>query len=325
MQIRQLRHFLAAVDTGSMTLASMSQNITQPTLSRSIKTLEDELGVDLFERGHRGVQPTRYGHMLADHARSIVHGMDQALEDVGAMRAGGLGHVRIGVGSNAADPRLTAAFARIAVEAQDITLTIEYDIPDNQFARLRRGELDALVEARRPDLDSGDLDFCAIAEISMVLVARAGHPVHRLGRVPRRELAHWPWAIFHQPNADAFYRGLLELENEEHNIRVRSSSPAMLHNLLLEEDLIGMMSRVELAEYGREGRLRVISSDVRQVETSLCLITRRRSHMSGALRAVTSQLRSAFRNPVGGAPAEGSHARGACPMPPIRLGALAPV
>lgn len=312
MQLRQLRHFLAAVDTGSMTLASSAQNITQPTLSRSIKTLEDILGVELFERGHRGVRPTRYGQLLADHARSIVHGMEQALDDVGAMRAGGLGHVRIGIGSTASDERLAAVFAGLAVSEQNITLSIEYDVPDIQFAKLRRGELDALIEARRSDLDTGDLDFRPITDIAMILVARSQHPVHRRERISARTLASLPWAIFHQPNAEAFYRRLLGLVEEEHNIRVRSSSPTMLRKFLLEADLIGLMNRNELTEDLANGTLRAIDCDVPEVGTQLCLITRRRTQMSGALRVVTAHLRKVFAESAPEpAPPYSSHARAA--------------
>lgn len=294
MQIRQLRHFLAAVETGSMTLASTAQNITQPTLSRSIRTLEEQLGVDLFERGHRGVLPTRYGELLAAHARSILHGFDQAIEDVGAMRAGGLGHVRLGIGSTATDPRIAQTCAEMAVSAENITLSLDYDVPETQFARLRRGELDAIIDTLRPDLDSGDLNFRPLARLDMVLVARRGHPILERGVTPARELARWPWAIFNQPNAEAFYRGLLGLEDEDHNIRVRSSSPAMLRQLLLNADLIGLMDRTEIADCLTDGELQEIPSDMRRVEATLCVITRRRTYMSGALRVVIGRLQSAL-------------------------------
>lgn len=294
MQIRQLRHFLAAVDSGSMTLASMSQNITQPTLSRSIRTLEENLGVDLFERGHRGVLPTRYGQLLATHARSILHGFDQAVADVGAMRAGGLGHVRIGIGSTATDPRVAHAVAQLAMSPDNITLAVDYDVPETQFARLRRGELDAIIDTMRPDLDTGDLNFKPVAHVSMVLVARAGHPILAQGEVQRRDLARWPWAIFNQPNAEAFYRGLLGLDEEQQNIRVRSSSPTMLRQLLLGGDLIGLMNRVEVEDFLADGRLCEVPTDMRRVETTLCVITRRRTYMSGALRIVIKALQMAL-------------------------------
>jgi len=293
VQIRQLRHFLAAIDSGSITVASADQHITQPTLSRSIRALEDELGVELFERGHRGVHPTRYGTMLVAHARSIVRGVDRAVEEIGATRAGGMGHVRLGIGATALDPRLADTISAIVLSQDDITVTMDYDVPENQFARLRRGELDAIVDSLRPDLDMGDLTFRPIAQIAMVLVARAGHPLLARGMVNRQELARWPWAIFHQHNAEQFYRRLLQLDEEQLNVRVRSSAPAMLRNLLLAGNLIGLMNHAEVADCLEDGRLQRVHSDLDAIEATLCVITRRRAQTSGALRMILSSIQQA--------------------------------
>lgn len=286
MQIRQLRHFLATIDSGSITVASADQNITQPTLSRSIRALEDELGVELFERGHRGVLPTRYGTMLVAHARAIVRGVDRAVEEIGATRAGGMGHVRLGIGATALDPRLADTISRVVLSQDGITVSLDYDVPENQFARLRRGELDAIVDSARPDLDFGDLTFRPIASITMVLVARAGHPLLARTSVGQRELAQWPWAIFNQHNAELFYRRLLQLDDEELNVRVRSSAPSMLRNLLLAGDLIGLINQAEVADCLEDGRLQLVPSNLDRIETTLCVITRRRAQMSGALRLI---------------------------------------
>jgi len=293
VQIRQLRHFLAAIDSGSITVASADQHITQPTLSRSIRALEEELGVDLFERGHRGVLPTRYGTMLVGHARSIVRGVDRAVEEIGATRAGGMGHVRLGIGATALDPRLADTISRTVLSQDDVTVSIDYDVPENQFARLRRGELDAIIDSLRPDLDLGDLSFRSIAQISMVLVARAGHPLLDRGRVDRRELARWPWAIFHQHNAEQFYRRLLQLDEETLNVRVRSSAPSMLRNLLLAGDLIGLINHAEVIDCLEDGRLRRIPCDLGEIETTLCVVTRRRAQTSGALRLILDRIQQA--------------------------------
>jgi DNA-binding transcriptional LysR family regulator len=55
MELRQLRLFLAAAEEGSITAAARRMNLTQPGLSRQIKALEEELGVELFTRGAHSV------------------------------------------------------------------------------------------------------------------------------------------------------------------------------------------------------------------------------------------------------------------------------
>lgn len=72
MELRVLRYFLAIVDTGSAVAAAEALNTSQPSLSRQIRQLEAELGVELFERGRGRLQPTTEGRRLVPLARDIT-------------------------------------------------------------------------------------------------------------------------------------------------------------------------------------------------------------------------------------------------------------
>ena len=61
MEIRQIRYFLAVQETGSFTKASEKMFVTQPALSAAVKTLEQELGVELLRRSHKQVTLTPAG------------------------------------------------------------------------------------------------------------------------------------------------------------------------------------------------------------------------------------------------------------------------
>lgn len=83
MELRQLRHFIAVVDTGSISAAARQLNLAQPAVSTSIKKLELELRVDLFHRRERGVSITSAGEKFTHHARRVIR---QALEAKLAMQ-----------------------------------------------------------------------------------------------------------------------------------------------------------------------------------------------------------------------------------------------
>ncbi|MEM9257849.1 MAG: LysR family transcriptional regulator, partial [Pseudomonadota bacterium] len=68
----QVRAFLATSEEGSLSAAARALRLTQPTLSRQVTSLEQSLGVTLFERGHRQVQLTAAGLELLEHARSMA-------------------------------------------------------------------------------------------------------------------------------------------------------------------------------------------------------------------------------------------------------------
>ena len=71
IDLRELEYFLAIAERRSFTAAAAELNITQPALTKSIRLLEDELGVQLFRRLPRGVELTPYGASLARHARAV--------------------------------------------------------------------------------------------------------------------------------------------------------------------------------------------------------------------------------------------------------------
>lgn len=91
MDTRYLRSFLRTADLRSISRAAESLGIAQPSLSQQLLRLEDEVGFQLFHRTARGVTVTEAGRIFQEHARHILHSIDQALEDVQAVNAAASG------------------------------------------------------------------------------------------------------------------------------------------------------------------------------------------------------------------------------------------
>lgn len=72
MELRVVKYFLAVADAGSITEGAKRVHISQPAISRQVRALEQELGVDLFERGHGALRLTHAGVRFAVHARDLV-------------------------------------------------------------------------------------------------------------------------------------------------------------------------------------------------------------------------------------------------------------
>ncbi len=104
LRLRNLQMLLSLAETGNMSQSAALLNTTQPGLSKWLKDLEDDIGLPLFERQARGLQPTPYGESLIEHARCIAAQLDTARDDLAAMREGGSGLVVVGTsGASAAD------------------------------------------------------------------------------------------------------------------------------------------------------------------------------------------------------------------------------
>src|SRR3954447_172123 len=90
MELRQVEHVLAVIDHGSFTAGAAAIGVAQPSLSESIRRLEDELGVRLFHRVGRRVALTDAGRAFEGPARRLVRERELVLEAVGSVR--GLEH-----------------------------------------------------------------------------------------------------------------------------------------------------------------------------------------------------------------------------------------
>lgn len=290
MQLRQIRHFLAAVEHGSITQASMEQNVTQPTLTRSIQKLEESLKVTLLDRSRGGVALTRYGEAFAEHARIILNGTSHALADLTAMREGRLGHVRLGLGSMAVREPVAVALADLCRERSDLYLTLDYGELAVLLGKLRRGELDAMIDIWRDELDSSGLVVHEIGAVPLVLVARADHPLAGRHDVKRAELAGHAWAVYDTPGADAFYCHLLGVERSCNPIRIRSAAPAMLRLLALKGDYLTLLARTDVADDLARGDLVEIQGAVEPISSRLRIVTRSRAHVTSALRLIINRL-----------------------------------
>ena len=102
MEIRVLRYFLAIAREGSITNAASFLHVTQPTLSRQIRDLEEELGQKLFTRGSHNMTLTTEGMILRKRAEEIISMVDKTEAEFNAMENVVSGDIYIGGGETEA-------------------------------------------------------------------------------------------------------------------------------------------------------------------------------------------------------------------------------
>ena len=98
MDVRHMRQVLAIHRHGSFVKAAEEVGVAQPTLSKSIARLEDELGLKLFDRSGVGAKVTPMGALLVQRAKSIIAEAERLSRDIELVAAGQIGEARIGIG-----------------------------------------------------------------------------------------------------------------------------------------------------------------------------------------------------------------------------------
>ncbi len=87
MELKQLSYFLGVAESGSFSKAAVRLSVAQPILSRQIKLLESDLGVELLYRNGRGVVLSEAGKLLETYAQGVVSLVGKARLEIGSLRA----------------------------------------------------------------------------------------------------------------------------------------------------------------------------------------------------------------------------------------------
>lgn len=144
MTLQQIRHFLAIIETGSISLAAQRCHISQPSMSASLRKLEEELGDALFLRHPHGLTPTPEGRHFLQHARKVMQAVEEARTSLRDATARPRGRLRVGVTETVSAYLLPKLLRQGAAPLRGIELA---------FREMRREELELRVEGA--DLDVG--------------------------------------------------------------------------------------------------------------------------------------------------------------------------
>lgn len=238
---RRLRHFLAVYELGSIGQAAERLLLTQPALSKSIRQLEDQLGVRLFDRTTMGVVPTAFGDSLALHAKQIEAQIRQAEASIARMQGRAKGHVRIGVGPVAAGQIMPAVALSIRRLHPELEMTVTEGLVDELLPALRRNELDVIVGGWQRIADPSFTTEVLLTDTIRVF-ARKGHPLEGHS-VTLTDLVDQVWVL---PPATQTWRQLFEAAFFEQGLSapkptVMSNSAAFLKAMLNDSDALSFL------------------------------------------------------------------------------------
>lgn len=175
VELRQIRYAIVVSDELHFHRAAQRLHMTQPSLSRQIKALEHELGVDLFVRTSRGVQLTPAGAEFALQATHAVRAVQTAVRRAQEVGHGVTGHVALGFVASAAVDILPRALAKHRERHPNVVVTLAELTTEQQIRGLESGELDVGLGRDAPPVDGLTID--RLRHEPVVVAVPGDHPL----------------------------------------------------------------------------------------------------------------------------------------------------
>jgi len=186
MTLTELKYVVAVADTRHFGQAAGRCFVSQPSLSASVKNLEEELGVMLFERGKRGVFLTEAGEQIVAQARRALEEADRVRTVAHQGRDPLKGVLRLGIIHTIAPYLLPALVAALRRAAPGMPLDVEENATANLDRMLKAGELDAVILAL--PFEGPGIETVPLYEEAFRVVAPAKHALARKKTIAVEEL-----------------------------------------------------------------------------------------------------------------------------------------
>lgn len=185
MELRHLRYVRAIVRTGSVTAAAEAEFVAQPSVSKQLRLLEQELGVPLFHRVGRKVVPTEAAVALANCADRVFDEIAATLAAVSGPGSAGGGSLRMCATETVTDNLLPPALAELRRRYPQCHLRVEMLGTDDAIQRVLADEFDLAIVVL-PLADSR-LDIATLLTEDVLLAVPPGHPWASRAKVPLSE------------------------------------------------------------------------------------------------------------------------------------------
>jgi DNA-binding transcriptional LysR family regulator len=294
MRLNQIRDFIVTVEAGSLRAAARSVGVSQPALTKSLRQLENELGVQLLQCSSRGVSPTRSGHAFLTRARVVQAELRRATEDLADLKGERAGAVAFGVSPSAAVLFVPEAHVRFRQKYPFAAVRVVEGMLQGLLPLLRDETLDFAVGQKPPGALDPAIRHRPLCRARLVVAGRRGHPLRAAHSL--RELADASWLMY-SPRGQG---GILErffsaagLPGPKVVVHCESYAAALA--LLARTDTLGLVVPQLLAQPYAHGFLQQIEIAETAPDLPVGLFARANAPLPPAAAAMAAAVTAAAR------------------------------
>ena len=291
-----LRHFLRIYECGGIGRAAVDLGLSQPALSKSLRRLEDVLGVQLFLRSTSGISATEFAHVLARQARLVETELRNAVIAVRELRDATRGHAVLGASPAVAAallPRVSVEMARVR---PNLRLTVQIGMSEALVEDVRSGKLEFAV-CTGPVAPGEGLVAEPVFRDRLVVLAGAGHSLAAQRSVSIRAMADCAWIL--SPWSEVvrnFFDGRFKAAGVVPPVpRIESMSLDHIREAILSNLYLSFIPRGPMDQEIAAGAMRVLRPNDFQLVRTVVIIYRASRRLSPGGMAVVESMRAAAR------------------------------
>lgn len=270
--LRQLQFFIAAAEAGSVTGAARELSISQSSVTEAIQALEDDLGVQLFERMARGLLITQKGSAFLRHARQILADVATSRTAFSSENEPLKGRLSLGVTSLVAGYVLSDILRRFRRAFPQVELSVVEDNGDYLQHLLIGGELDVAVVLTSSVKDRMALNVETLLVSPYRLWLPLGHPLADQERIALGDLGGQPLIQLMVDEIEESTRKLMESLNVKPDVAFRTRSVEAVRSLVATGAGLAILPSLVYRPWSLEGDriiIRDVSGDLPSVQVGL--------------------------------------------------------
>ena len=212
MELRQLEYFLMVSDLASFTRAAERLYVSQPAVTNAVRSLEEELGIQLLDRSQRKVTLTAEGKIFYRHIQNIMQGISTTLNEINDLKSHNRGHLTIGVTPLAGITSTSRLLAEFRAAYPNISISIAEHNVGQLLELLHSDKLDFAFVFDLTEQERTRLNILPLACEELMVCCARRHALSRMNSVTLAELTEEPFILM---ETSCLFRQMLVKHFEE--------------------------------------------------------------------------------------------------------------
>ena len=212
MELRQLEYFLLVSDIARFTRAAERLYVSQPAVTNAVRSLEEELGIQLLDRSQRKVTLTAEGKIFYRHIQNIMQGISTTLNEINDLKSHNRGHLTIGVTPLAGITSTSRLLAEFRAAYPNISISIAEHNVGQLLELLHSDKLDFAFVFDLTEQERTRLNILPLACEELMVCCARRHALSRMNSVTLAELTEEPFILM---ETSCLFRQMLVKHFEE--------------------------------------------------------------------------------------------------------------